>query len=239
MGKNFIASLLIKLMPKLYGVGLGPGSPDLVTVRALNILSSVEVLFAPRSGRGKEIALQIAREALGEEFKVVSLYFPMTRDEEKLEEAWDRAAEKVVDTLGEEGEGAFVTLGDPLFYSTFCYLMNRVKGKVAVEVVPGVTSLSACSSSARFPLAESGDRLAVIPAAYGLEKLEQVAEDFHTVVLMKVSRSYGKIVDRIEELGLEERATLVSRCGSENFKAARVEEMRGKDLDYLSMIVIR
>lgn len=227
-------------MSKLYGVGLGPGDAELVTLRAVKVLECVSTVFAPASGHGTGIAVDIARKAVGRDFRTVSLYFPMRKEREKLEQYWSRAADKVSEILGSKGEGAFVTLGDPLFYSTFSYLMkNVIERGIDCEVVPGITSLSACSASAGVPLAEGGDRVAVIPAAYGLENLDSIAREFDTIVLMKVSRSYSKIVERLRELGLEERAVFLSRCGSGSFSLSKLEEAKSEKPDYLSMVLIR
>ncbi len=227
-------------MPKLYGIGVGPGDPELMTLKAVKVLEKVDTLFAPNSGAGAGIALDIVKKAVDKDFNVVELYFPMTKDKKRLEEHWDRASKVVEDALKESGEGAFITIGDPLFYSTFSYLMMRVvRQGIEVEIIPGVTSISACSASSRIPLVAGNEKLAVIPAAYGLKNLEHIAEEFDTVVLMKVSRSYTKIVNKIKELGLEDRAIFVSRCGSSAFRAEKLDDMLEEDIDYLSMIIIR
>ncbi len=227
-------------MPKLYGIGVGPGDPELMTLKALKILERVEILFVPKSGAGVCIALDIVKKAINKDFRIVKLYFPMTKDKRKLEEHWDIASKAVEEALKDGSEGAFITLGDPLFYSTFSYLMPRILGLgIDIEVIPGITSISSCSASRRITLVAGDEKLAVIPAAYGLENLEHIAEEFDTVVLIKVSRNYNKIVDKIKELGLEDRALFMSRCGGEGFRAKRLEGIGEGNVDYLSMIIIR
>ncbi|NOZ58264.1 MAG: precorrin-2 C(20)-methyltransferase [Euryarchaeota archaeon] len=226
---------------KLYGVGVGPGDPELLTLKARRVLESVDVLCAPDSGRAGK-ALEIVRRAVKREFRLLRPRFPMTRRREVLERAWREASEAIYAELERGEDVAFVTLGDPTFYSTFAYVMQRLRAahpEVEVEIVPGVTSLSACAASLGEPLVSGGERLAVVPAAYGLERLEQLAENFDTIVLMKVSRSFDAIAERIERLGLSERAVFAARCGSDAFFSSDLASLRRKEVDYLSMILIR
>ena len=223
---------------KLYGVGVGPGDPELLTLRALRVLEEVDTLIAPDSGR-HGIALEIVRKATRREHRVLRLSFPMTKEREVLEEAWRRATEQVYRALS-RGDAAFITLGDPMFYSTFSYVLEGIRERypeVEVEVVPGVSSLSACAASLGVPLVSGGERLAVVPAAYGIEELESLARSFDTVVLMKVSRRFDEIAEKIARAGLEHKATVAVRCGSRGFTSGSLREVG--EVEYLSMIILR
>jgi len=218
---------------------VGPGDPELVTLKAMRVLDSVDVLIAPDSGR-HGIALDIVRQVSSRRHRVLRLSFPMTKKREVLEEAWRNACDRVYEVLS-RGDAAFVTLGDPLFYSTFIYVMQGLMEHhpdVEIEVVPGVTSLTACAAGLRQPLVKGGEKLAVVPAAYGIEELESLAEKFETVVLMKVSRRYSEIARRIEEAGLGEHAVVAVRCGSSGFAYGGLRDFSG-EVDYLSMIILR
>ncbi len=226
---------------KLYGVGVGPGDPELMTIKARRVLESVDVVCAPDSGREGR-ALEIVKKAVDRDFNVLRPHFPMTKKREVLEKAWGEAAEAIYSELKKDKDVAFVTLGDPTFYSTFAYVMERIKAahpEVEIEVVPGVTSVTACAASLGIPLVSGGESLAVVPAAYGIDNLELLAQNFDTVVLMKVSRSFDAIAERIERAGLSGRAVFVARCGSEAFFSSDLESLKGREVDYLSMILLR
>jgi precorrin-2/cobalt-factor-2 C20-methyltransferase len=226
---------------KLYGVGVGPGDPELMTIKAKNVLERVNVLCAPDSGRGGK-ALEIVKKAVDREFKVLRPHFPMTKKREVLEKAWQEASEAIYKELQKGEDVAFVTIGDPTFYSTFAYVMERIKAahpEVEIEVVPGITSITACAANLGVALVSGSERLAVVPAAYGLENLELLAQNFDTLVLMKVSRSFDAIAEKISRAGLSSNAVFVAQCGSEAFFSSDLESLKGKEVDYLSMILLR
>ncbi|RMF89455.1 MAG: precorrin-2 C(20)-methyltransferase [Methanobacteriota archaeon] len=229
-------------MGRFYGVGVGPGDPELLTVKALRVLGEVDVICAPRTGDGKEgIALSIIGSALKKGCRVITPLFPMTRDEEVVRAHVQEAVDQVLAELERGRDVAFVTLGDPLFYSTYIYVLEglgRVRG-LEIETIPGVTSISACLAGLNKPLVGRGESLAILPAAYGLERLERLKEDADVIILLKVSRRFREIVDRLGELGLREDALFVSGCSTGEFRSAPLEEMAGQEVSYLSMIIIR
>lgn len=228
---------------KFYGIGVGPGDPELLTLKAYRLLSQVDVLCIPKSKMEKDsLALKVVRQALDRDFRVLELLFPMSHDEGVLAEHWDRAAEQVAAELEAGHNVAFITIGDPMFYSTYSYLLERVRRDPVVEVltVPGVTAFAACASLINEPLTEKDERVAVIPAAYNLDDLREVIEGFDNVVLMKVNKNYDAVVSLIEELGLLGRAVYVSRCGyPDQFYTTDLKSLVGKDRDYMSILIIR
>ncbi|MEE8168686.1 MAG: precorrin-2 C(20)-methyltransferase [Candidatus Hydrothermarchaeales archaeon] len=228
---------------KLYGVGVGPGDPELVTPKALKVLNSVNIIFAPKSkGKKESLALSVVRGLLEGKAEIKELEFPMTKDAGVLEEAWENTVDEIYAELEKDRDVAFPTIGDPLFYSTFIYVMRKMKErhpKVEVEAVPGVTSLSACAVELKMPLGEGDERIAVLPASYGLENLGELSKVLDTIVLMKVSRNFNRILHTLEEHGLKEKAIYLSRCGSKGYYSATLDEMSGKEIDYFSMIIIR
>ncbi len=226
---------------KLYGVGVGPGDPELMTLKAVKVLKRVSVLCAPDSGRESR-ALEVVRRAVKREFRLLRPHFPMTKKREVLEKAWQRASEAIYRELRKGEDVAFVTIGDPTFYSTFTYVMERIKSahpEVEIEVVPGVTSVTACAANLGIPLVSGGESLAVVPAAYGTDNLELLARNFDTVVLMKVSRSFDSILERLRQTGLDKRAVFAAKCGTPAFTSGEPQSLRGRKVDYLSMILLR
>ncbi len=227
----------------LYGVGVGPGDPELITAKAKRVLNSVDVIVAPRSRGAKEsVALSVARRKIKKDAKIVEIDFPMTKDPSALEKAWEEAVDKIHLILADGKNVAFPTVGDPLFYSTFIHVMRKMQKRhpdIEVRAVPGVTSLSACAVELGMPLGEGDERVAILPATYGLGDIQEIARRFDTIVLMKVSRHYDKIVKEIDNAGLKDKAVLVSRCGTKEYSSSALDAMLGKEVDYFSMIVIR
>jgi len=226
----------------LYGVGVGPGDKELLTEKALKVLKSVDVIMTPKSKGAKEsIALSVVREKLKEP-EIVELEFPMTKDPEVLERAWEDAVEMIYNVLAGGKDVAFPTIGDPFFYSTFIHVMKRMRDRhpdVDVKAIPGVTALSACSVELGAPLGEADERIAILPATYGLDDISEIASSMDTLVLMKVSRNYDAIVKKLEEAGLKENAILVTRCGTEEYSSSTLDAKVGEKVDYFSMIIIR
>lgn len=229
----------------LYGVGVGPGDPDLITLKAQRILRLVPVLCVPK---GKEDAASYVRGFISEMLdpgrqEVIELVFPMTKDRTVLERYWDSAVERVVAVLREGRDVAFVTEGDPSIYSTFMHLHALVRERypdIAVMVIPGVSSINASAALAGLPLVDGSERLAVVPATYEGEQLEQVLASFDTVVLLKVNRVFDRVLGLLEQLGLADRATYVKRCGAPDQEIVRdVRSLRGQDLDYLSLLIVK
>ncbi len=230
-----------------YGVGLGPGDPELLTIKGLRILRETEVIAVPGSGRDVPLALGIAKEALGEELlsrkTVLTLGLPMTKETATLEAARECAALEIANYLDDGLDVAFITIGDPLFYSTFSYLvplLNKALPDLTVKTVPGVTSLSASSSAVGVALTESDDTLAVIPATYGTDVLRTALSHHKTVVIMKLSGVMGKVLDLLDEMGLSEKAVLVKRATwADQEVIADISELRAGKAGYFSIMIVR
>jgi precorrin-2/cobalt-factor-2 C20-methyltransferase len=202
----------------LYGVGVGPGAPDLVTLRALAVLRRAPVLALPRgSDHGASIAWQIVRPVLGDVpgQERLLLTFPMTKDPARLQPAWDRAFAAIGERLCRGRDVAFATEGDPSLYSTFIYLAREAPRRwpgVAIEVVPGVSSVTAVPAVTGVPLADGQERIAIIPATYGLADLTALLRGFDTIVLMKIGPEMPRIIAALEDLGLLGSAVYVSKA---------------------------
>lgn len=201
---------------RLIGVGVGPGAPDLITVRAAALLRQVPVLAAPRSStKDASLALRIAREAVGEiaEQETLLLDFPMSRDPEIRRAAREAAAGAIGERLRRGLSVAFVTEGDPLLYSTFLDLLGeapRAFPEVPIDVVPGISSVTAVAAAARIALADGDEKLAVLPASAALRDLGRLARDFQTLLLLKAGPVLPDLCTALEREGLLSRAILVA-----------------------------
>jgi precorrin-2/cobalt-factor-2 C20-methyltransferase len=227
---------------KFYGVGVGPGDPELMTLKAKRVLEEVDIICTPKSGKTKEsIALAIVEEILDVSSKVKELIFPMTHDQDKLDNFWDEAAEEIKAELERGKDVAFITIGDPLLYSTYIYVLKRLEERsIDIETIPGINSFSACTAAMNRPLAEKNETVAIIPAAYDYDNLEEVLSDFDNSVLMKVASNFDEVVGKLDKLGIKKSSFYVSKCGSEDeFLTTDLDSLVGEDLDYLSMIITK
>jgi len=195
---------------------VGPGDPELITLKGYRVLREADVICSPKSKADKEgVALSIVRSLLDTKQKVLELTFPMTNDKGELELYWDKAVRQILSLLKEGKKVAFITLGDPSLYSTYTYVLKKIKqaGPYPVETIPGVASFCACAAAANIPLAEGDEKLAIIPVVKELDPLRLALQNFENVVLMKTASNYPAVVKVLAELGLKDQAIYASRCG--------------------------
>ena len=227
----------------LYGIGTGPGDPELLTLKAARVLGRVHKVYAARSSKNAHsVSHGIVREHLREGVEVEALAFPMTRDKELLREAWEANARKVLDELRAGRDVAFLTLGDPLTYSTFGYLWRTLRAmapEAAVEVVPGVTSYNAAAAAAGMILAEAEESFAVVSGAKGGDTLRKAAQVADSVVVLKAYKHFDDILAALDETGMREHSVLVSNCGHEGERILRDVESEGERPQYFSLVLAR
>ena len=231
-------------MAKIYAVGVGPGDPELLTRKAERILREVPVICAPTANPAdSSYALSIVEQFLDRNRQeVIVQVFPMRKDQTGLEEFWEEAAVGVAERVRQGSDVAFITIGDPFLYSTFLYIYRIFRERypdIPVEVVPGISSVSAAAIAAGIPLGLASERIAIIPAAFE-EDLRRTLSEFDTVVLMKVSRVFDGIYALLQELGLERNGAFISRVGSpEEEVVFDLGSLVGRKLDYLSLLIVK
>lgn len=229
----------------LYGVGVGPGAPDLLTLRAARVLREVPVLALPRaSAYGKSTAWEIVRTALAENAEQERLFltFPMSRDPARVKPAVLEASRAVAERLERGLSVAFATEGDPSLFSTFTYLRDELTRRLPslrVQVVPGVSSITAAPAEAGFALADGQERIAIVPAAYGIDDLEAVLERFDTTILMKLGPELPNIVKLLERRAWLDRAVYVSRASMRDQRIERdVRQVEAERGDCFAMLIV-
>jgi len=227
----------------LYGIGVGPGDPDLITLKAVKVLGRVGAVFAASSTKNTySLAKEIVSSHLKKGVPVHLLRFPMTRDNEVLKNAWKENALQVVEVLVQGQDAAFVTLGDPMTYSTFGYLMRTIREmepRVPIEVVPGITSYQAGAAAARVPLAEAEESFTVISGAMGAQKLKEVINYADRVIMLKVYRYYEEIMKTLRKLEKDKGTVMVTRCGLKDQEIVHELEKRPDKIPhYLSLLII-
>jgi precorrin-2/cobalt-factor-2 C20-methyltransferase len=229
---------------KLYGVGIGPGAPDLITLRALGILRSVDVLALPRANDwGESVAWSIVAPALAESAaERLLLTFPMVKDPARMRPAVDKAMDAIGERLQAGRAVAFVTEGDPSLYSTFIYVAAEARRRwpaIEIEVVPAVSSPLAVAAVTGVPLADGQERIAIVPASYGVADLDALIAMFDTIVLMKIGPEMPAIVAALERAGLVDRAVYVSRATMKEQRIVRDLRTVGAERgDCFAMVVV-
>ncbi len=225
---------------KLFGIGVGPGDTELLTLKAARILKSVPVVFTPKSSKEKEsIALSIVRPILEEreDYKrlmLVTPIFPMIEDKDELEKIWTSAAEMIAQYLDSGRDVAFITLGDPSVFSTYSYLQKKLIDNYEIETIPGITSFTACAAARNKALVEQNQILTVVPKID--DRLEQVLDCSDSVVLMKASRNTSELEAKIDEKERQKEIYSVQNCTRENEK---IIEGFSSEKPYLTTSIIQ
>ncbi|QJW46857.1 precorrin-2 C(20)-methyltransferase [bacterium BFN5] len=229
---------------KFYGIGVGPGSPDLLTLRAVEILKTADIICVPRSSTTNDsVALKVAGQYISPSAEILEVSTPMVRDQDFLNTEWQTGAEKIVAHLHAGKTVAFITIGDSMLFSTYTYLLKKVQNAlpdVWVESIPGITSFSATAALLNRALAEGNEKLAIIPAIDDPEDLRVILAQFPNVVLMKVAGKYEQIVDVLDELDLKHKAVYMSKLGyPDQFFTHDLDSLRGVKREYLSLILVK
>ncbi len=227
----------------LYGIGVGPGDPELITLKAVNTLKKVAVVFAAASTKNDfSLAQRIAAPHLREGVDIVRLEFPMTRDQQVLDKAWRANADAVIGVLAQGRDAAFLTLGDPMTYSTFGYLLRTLHGLLAeipVRVIPGVTSYQAAAAHTGRVLAESGESLTVLSGVAPEEELEAALKAADSAVILKAYKTMPVIRRVLTRLGLAESAVFVTRLGHEGEEVITGLDNIPEKPSYFSLLLVR
>ncbi len=221
----------------LHGVGVGPGAPDLMTLRAARLIGAAEVIAYPTLAGGESFARAIAAELIPEGVTEVAMDVPMTVERGPAQAAYDTGAAEIAAHLDAGRDVVCLCEGDPFFYGSFMYLFARLSAHYDVEVVPGVTSVTACAARARMPLAARNERLTVLPGPLPANELRARIDGAESVVVMKVGRHLAKIRDVIADLGLLEAAIYVERATLGDERVTPLAEAPEK-APYFSMILI-
>jgi precorrin-2/cobalt-factor-2 C20-methyltransferase len=232
-------------MAKLYAVGVGPGDPELLTRKAERVLRQADVILAPVSNPADaSVAFETVREFIDKDRQEIIVHqFPMTSDTARLIPAWKEAAALIADRIAAGKDVAFITIGDPLLYSTFIYLLRIFREsypQIAVEIIPGISSINTAAAVAGVPLAEAEEKIVIIPATAGIAAIAAALASYETVVLLKVKPLFAEILELLRQTGRSKNAVFVERVGSASQKVlTSLSEMANHAPDYLSLMIIR
>jgi len=223
---------------KLYAIGLGPGDPELLTIKGQRLLGEVDVIFVPVRDDHDSVARKIVARWI-DPSRIKELAFRMSRNPQENSARWREHAATVTAALAGDRSAAFVTEGDPLLYSTFVHIYGellREHPQVAIEIVPGVSSVTAGAAAVRLPLADERQRVAVVPAS---GEVMHALATFDSVVVLKVSMALDAVLKALHATSRTGEAIYVERASwPEQRVVEDVDTLRKQKLDYFGQIIV-
>lgn len=229
---------------KLYGIGVGPGDPEYLTLKAKRLINSVDVLLCPTKKEGAEsFAFEIVKPNLENPDVIIEeMIFPMHYNTEDLEKMWQKNGERITEILASGKSCGFITLGDPTVYSTFIYTLPYIDSAVMdLEIVPGITSFCAVASEIQQPLMVWEESLKVMPVRKNCkDELIRAMADHENLVLMKPSSDTQAIVEALKHHKLENHFMLITKVGTESSNLIRdIQVLENMKLPYLSTMIVK
>jgi precorrin-2/cobalt-factor-2 C20-methyltransferase len=222
----------------VFGLGLGPGDPELITLRALKLLHAAPVVAYPAPEEGASFARSIVASWLSPAQIEIAIRMPMDSARFPAQAVYDRAAAEIAAHLVAGRDVAVLCQGDPFFYGSFMYLFGRLAERHSVEVVPGVSSLGAAAAAAHWPLAARADVLTVLPAMLDDAALERRLAETDAAAIIKLGRHLPRVRRLLDRLGLIERACYVERATLGTERVLPLAEARAESAPYFSLILL-
>jgi precorrin-2/cobalt-factor-2 C20-methyltransferase len=235
---------------KLFCVGCGPGDPELLTIRALNLITEADVIFVPTSKVDKpSIALSIVAKYIKETTKIINLVFPMVKDKDSLKDYWKKNTLEISQMVRSGKKTLYLTVGDPSLYSTWIYIHRELKKNhkdIEIEIIPGITSIFAFAAESKLSLVEGNEHLSIVPACYDLNKVKNTVKASDTIVFLKDGRYFDNVIEMLSDSGFgEETQIAIAQDVStkENIlEIKHLKDLKGKkqpSQKYFSIMVVK
>jgi len=199
-------------MPELIGIGVGPGDPDLLTVKAVKAIQYADVIMCPASAEDRpSIALSVISSLIdkSKNQEIVKLIFPMTKDKDILEAHWKTNAKIMAEKVLSGKNVVYLTVGDPYLYSTWIYMHRDISNNypdIKISVVPGIVSMFTFASKVGISIAEGAEKVAIIPSCYDLSSVKEIAKHSEVLVFLKDGRYFDKVIELLKESGFPENS---------------------------------
>jgi precorrin-2/cobalt-factor-2 C20-methyltransferase len=227
-----------------FGIGVGPGDPDLITVKAVKVMNRVDIIFAASSTKNQHsLAVNIARQHIPDDTPVHFLRFPMTRDKNETQSAWQKHAQVIMAELEKGKDVAFLTIGDSMTYSTFGYIMRYIKAsdrQYNIETIPGITSYQAAAARLNTPLVEGEESLMIVSGAEGGDRLREFNGKPENIVFLKAYRNVKDIQGALGENGKYSSSVGIKNCSHPNEEIIPdIRELSQRKPDYWTLIIAK
>jgi len=235
---------------KLFCVGCGPGDPELLTIKALNLIKEADVIFVPTSKSDKpSIALSIVAKYINKSTKIINLVFPMIKDKNSLKEYWKKNTSEISEMVRTGKKTLYLTVGDPSLYSTWIYIHRELKNNhkdIEIEIIPGITSIFAFAAESKISLVEGDEHLSVVPACYDLNKVKNTVKSSDTIVFLKDGRYFDNVINMLSETGFSDESQIAIAqdvSTKENIlEIKKLKDLKGKkqpSQTYFSIMVVK
>ena len=238
-------------MSGLIGIGVGPGDPDLLTVKAVKAIQDADIIMCPASKEDRpSIALSIVSSLIdkSKNQEIVKLIFPMTKDKDVLEETWKKNAKIMAEKVLLEKNVVYLTIGDPFLYSTWIYMHKDLKENypnMEISVIPGIVSMFTFASKVGVSIAEGAEKVAIIPSCYDLSSVKEIAKNSETMVFLKDGRYFDQVINVLKESGFPNDSIFAigQDLGTENeiIRKMTLGEVNDSSLTtkYFSILVVK
>ena len=235
---------------KLFCVGCGPGDPELLTIRALNLIKEADVIFVPTSKSDKpSIALSIVAKYINTTTKIINLVFPMIKDKDSLKDYWEKNTSEISQMVRTGKKTLYLTVGDPSLYSTWIYIHRELKKNhkdIQIEIIPGITSIFAFAAESKISLVEGNEHLSIVPACYDLNKVKNTVKSSDTIVFLKDGRYFDNVIEMLPDAGFGEESQIAIAqdvSTKENIlEIKHLKDLKGKkqpSQKYFSIMVVK
>lgn len=225
---------------KFYGIGVGVGDPDMITLKAVKVFKELDVVVLPEAKKKEgSTAYEIAKEFLKQDVEFVFVEFPMLKSVEARKEFREKNANEIKKYLDKGKTVGFLTIGDPMVYSTYVYILEYLDSSYKIETVPGITSFTDISSRFNFPLVIGEESLKIISLNSKTDIVKEI-ESADNIVFMKVSRSFEKLKEALKNTGNLENIIMVSNCGKESQSVKfNIENLNEDDIPYFTTLILK
>jgi len=238
-------------MPGLIGIGVGPGDPELLTVKAVKAIHDADIIMCPASKEDRpSIALSVVDPIIdkSKNQEIVKLIFPMTKDKDVLEETWKKNAKIMAETVQSGKNVVYLTVGDPFLYSTWIYMHKDLTEKypeMNISVIPGIVSMFTFASKVGVSIAEGAEKVAIIPSCYDLSSVKEIAKNSESMIFLKDGRYFDQVIDVLKEAGFPDNSIFAigQDLGTENeiIRKLTLGEVNDDTLTtkYFSILVVK
>ncbi|MBX7145931.1 MAG: precorrin-2 C(20)-methyltransferase [Alphaproteobacteria bacterium] len=225
-------------MTQVWGIGVGPGDPELLTIKALKIIQKVDILIFPQTNSNQTMAYNIVQSFISDKQKKIFFDLPLHQQETERKKIYTDFSAQIVDYINKKHSIAIICEGDPFFYGSFIYLYMILKDYINIEIVPGISSVLSSSSAAKIPMVFGTNSFLVLPAILPDVILREKIKTAESVVFIKIGRHFPKLFNILRDMDLDQKAMYVEYATSPNMSILPLNQVDKENIPYFSLILI-